>query len=64
MHDEELLTQVREHIAQLPSYGYRRACALVNCSRESAGLPQLNPNRIYRVMAGNGLLLPKAPRRK
>ena len=43
VHDEQLLTQVREHIAQLPSYGYRRACALVNRSRESAGLPRLNP---------------------
>ena len=64
MHDEELLAQVRGHIAQLPSYGYRRACALVNRSRESAGLPRLNPKRIYRVMAGNGLLLPKAPRRR
>ena len=64
VHDEELLAQVREHIAQLPSYGYRRACALVNRSRESAGLPRLNPKRIYRVMAGNGLLLPKAPRRR
>jgi len=64
MHDEELLAQVHEHIAQLPSYGYRRACSLVNRSREGAGLPRLNPKRIYRVMAGNGLLLPKAPRRR
>jgi putative transposase len=64
VHDEELLAQVREHIAQLPSYGYRRACALVNRSRERAGLPRLNPKRVYRLMAGNGLLLPKAPRRR
>ena len=64
VHDEQLLAQVRQHIAQLPSYGYRRACALVNRSREGAGLPRLNAKRVYRVMAGNGLLLPKAPRRR
>ena len=56
--------QVREHIAHLPSYGYRRACALINRSREGAGLPRLNPKRVYPLMAGNGLLLPKAPRRR
>ena len=64
VHDEALLAQVREHIAQLPSYGYRRTCALVNRSRDSAGLPRLNPKRVYRLMAGNGLLLPKAPQRR
>ena len=64
VHDKELLEQVRHHIAQLPSYGYRRACALTNRTRESAGMPRLNPKRVYRLMAGNGLLLPKAPRRR
>ena len=28
--DEELLADIREQITELPSYGYRRACALVN----------------------------------
>ena len=29
----------------------------------SDGAPRVNPERVYRVMAGNALLLPKAPRR-
>ena len=60
--DSELLAEIREQIAGLPSYGYRRACALVNQQRP-AGTPRVNPKRAYRVMAGNGLLLPKAPTR-
>ena len=61
--DEQLLTDIREQITELPSYGYRRACALVNRQRASLGAPRVNPKRVYRVMAGNALLLPKAPRR-
>jgi transposase InsO family protein len=60
--DRELLAEIRAQIAELPSYGYRRACALVNGQR-SVGSARVNPKRVYRVMAGNGLLLPKAPRR-
>ena len=60
--DSELLAEIREQITELPSYGYRRACALVNRQR-SAGTPRVNPKRAYRVMAGNSLLLPKAPKR-
>ena len=60
--DSELLADIREQITDLPSYGYRRACALVNRQR-LAGTPRVNPKRVYRVMAGNALLLPKAPKR-
>lgn len=49
--DAQLLAEIREQIVELRSYGYRRACALVN------------RQRAYRVMAQAGLLLPKAPRR-
>ena len=28
--DDQLLADIREQITELPSYGYRRACALVN----------------------------------
>ena len=62
--DDQLLTDIREQIAELPSYGYRRACALVNRQRVSLGAPRVNPKRVYRVMAGNALLLPRAPRRR
>jgi putative transposase len=63
-HDAELLANIRQEIADLPSYGYRRACALVNRKRSSAAQPRVNPKRVYRVMASNALLLPKAPRRR
>jgi len=61
--DGQLLADIREQIAELPSYGYRRACALVNRKRSSSGASRVNPKRVYRVMADNALLLPKAPRR-
>lgn len=61
--DEQLLADIRAQITELPSYGYRRACALVNRQRTSAGAPRVNAKRVYRVMSSNGLLLPKAPRR-
>ena len=61
--DDELLADIREQITELPSYGYRRACALLNRQRTAVGGPRVNAKRVYRVMAGNALLLPKAPRR-
>lgn len=62
--DAQLLVEIRQHIAELPSYGYRRACALVNRQRGVQGEARVNPKRAYRVMAEAGLLLPKAPRRR
>ena len=62
--DAQLLAELRQEIAQLPSYGYRRACALVNRQRSATGDVRVNAKRVYRVMAQAGLLLPKAPRRR
>jgi transposase InsO family protein len=62
--DAQLIAEIREQIAELPSYGYRRACALVNRQRAQEGAARVNPKRAYRVMAQAGLLLPKAPRRR
>ena len=62
--DAQLVAEIREQIAQLPSYGYRRACALVNRQRTQEGAARVNPKRVYRVMAQASLLLPKAPRRR
>ncbi|MDB5742962.1 MAG: Integrase catalytic region [Polaromonas sp.] len=62
--DFELLAELRKHVLELLSYGYRRACALLNRQRMASGLPRVNHKRVYRLMAGNGLLLPKAPRRR
>lgn len=62
--DAQLLDELRHEIAELPSYGYRRACALVNRQRRETGASPVNAKRVYRVLAGAGLLLPKAPRRR
>jgi len=62
--DAQLISEIRRHIADLASYGYRRACALVNRQRLQDGAERVNPKRAYRVMAQAGLLLPKAPRRR
>ena len=44
--DELLLADLRRHIAELPSYGYRRAGALLNRERRSRGQQALNHKRI------------------
>ncbi len=62
--DEMLAQEVKEQIADLPTYGYRRACALVNRQRRAAKRPVVNHKRLFRVMKQAGLLLPKAPKRK
>jgi transposase InsO family protein len=64
VNDAQLLDEIREQIADVPSYGYRRACALVNRQRAQHGAARVNPKRAYRVMAQAGLLLPKTPRRR
>ena len=62
--DEQLLENIRGKITDLPSYGYRRACALVNRQLTSVGSPRVNPKRVYRVMAANALLWPKGATRR
>ncbi len=61
--DGELIAEIRDQVAELPSYGYRRACALVNRQRRQRGQPRVNAKRAYRVMAAHHMLLPKAPKR-
>lgn len=61
--DLALADAVRAEIGQLPTYGYRRAGALVNRRRSAAGLALFNHKRFYRVMKAHSLLLPKAPKR-
>jgi putative transposase len=55
--DTELLAQLRAVIDPLPSYGYRRACELVNRQRRCGGRPAVNHKRVYRVMRAAGWLL-------
>jgi transposase InsO family protein len=62
--DAMLVEAVRAEITGLPTYGYRRAGALVNRTRSLIGLCPVNHKRFYRVMKQHGLLLPKAPKRR
>lgn len=61
--DEELAEALGAEVFSLPSYGYRRAQALVNRQRKAAGEARVNHKRVCRVMNSAGLLRPKAPRR-
>jgi transposase InsO family protein len=61
--DAVLIEEIKAQITLLPSYGYRRAVALVNGQRVAQGQSKVNPKRGYRVMKAAGLLLPKAPKR-
>ena len=62
--DVSLIEAVRVEISELPTYGYRRAGALVNRTRDGSGLAPVNHKRFYRVMKAHQLLLPKAPKRR
>ena len=62
--DAILVDAVRAEITALPTYGYRRAGALVNRTRALMGLQSVNHKRFYRVMKEHHLLLPKAPKRR
>jgi hypothetical protein len=59
--DATLLDEIKAQITELPTYGYRRACALVNRQRAQADAPRVNAKRVYRVMAGHALLLACLP---
>jgi putative transposase len=62
--DAMLIDAVRAEITALPTYGYRRAGALVNRTRSLIGLRPVNHKRFYRLMREHQLLLPKAPKRR
>lgn len=55
--DAGLVAEIRQEIADLATYGYRRAAALVNRRRTLKGQACANHKRIYRVMRENDLLL-------
>ena len=48
--DSLLLSQIQHVVEHLDSYGYRRACELVNRQREAVGDGRVNAKRVYRVM--------------
>ena len=55
--DSELVAEITQEIAALPSYGYRRAWTMVNRRREHTGRQRVNHKRVYRVMRDYRLLL-------
>ena len=55
--DAELVGEIATEIAALPSYGYRRAQALINRHRDGDGRQRVNHKRVYRVMRDHHLLL-------
>ena len=52
-----VLEAVKGIVQGRPSYGYRRATAVLNRGRRLEGKPPVNHKRIYRLMAANQLLL-------
>lgn len=55
--DADLVADIRELIAEMPTYGYRRVHALLRRQAEENGRAAPNPKRVYRVMKLHGLLL-------
>jgi putative transposase len=55
--EDELLTEIKETIADQPTYGYRRIHALIRRARREQGGAAINVKRVYRVMKAHGLLL-------
>jgi putative transposase len=60
--DMPLVTELRERVADLPTYGYRRVWALLRRNRDTQAQPRINAKRVYRVMRTHGLLLQRRPR--
>lgn len=57
MPEADLVTQIREVIAELPTYGYRRVHAILRRRAKGDGVPPPNHKRVYRVMREHDLLL-------
>jgi putative transposase len=55
--DAELLAEIKEIIAGLPTYGYRRIHALIRRRHREQGGAAVNVKRVYRVMKAHRLLL-------
>ncbi|AJK49449.1 putative integrase catalytic region [Burkholderia plantarii] len=60
--DMPLVTELQGLVAELPTYGYRRAWALLRRSRDALGQARVNVKRVYRVMRRHGLLLERRAR--
>lgn len=61
--DPDLVQEIRQAVAHLPSYGYRRAWALLRRDREARGALPVNRKRVYRIMRTHGLMLVRSSAR-
>ncbi|MBK5089956.1 IS3 family transposase [Burkholderia sp. R-69927] len=61
--DRPLVAERQELIAELPTYGSRRAWALLRRRRDAMGSPRVNAKRVYRVMRTQNLPLERRARR-
>ncbi len=59
--DAGLVEEIRDAVAHLPSYGYRRVWGVLRRERERHGVPPVNVKRVYRVMRVHGLMLQRRP---
>ena len=60
--DMALVAELQELSGDVPTYGYRRAWALLRRSRDALAQRRVNAKRVYRVMRRHGLLLERRPR--
>ncbi len=62
--DTDPVAAIHDHVAVLPTYGYRRVWALLRRSQEMAGAPCVNVKRVYRVLRDHQLLLRRPGQRR
>jgi putative transposase len=60
--DQGLVAEICAAVEHLPTYGYRRAWAIVRRRRADCGAPAVNLKRVYRVMRDHCLLLAQPAR--
>jgi putative transposase len=60
--EDELLAEIRQLIADQPTYGYRRVHALIRRARREHGGAAVNVKRVYRIMKAHELLLERHSR--
>jgi len=51
------MAEIKQVIAEQPTYGYRRVHALIRRRRRHKGSAAVNVKRVYRIMKSHGLLL-------
>jgi transposase InsO family protein len=58
--DASLIVKIREICDRRPTYGYRRVAAILNRKNAAEAAKIVNHKKIYRIMKGQQMLLPKS----